>query len=153
MARTEKQCTIAVISPESEAKLSTDATNTPDNLANSKLDDITSALLGLAVESWRFSRSYERLVRRLDKAEQARFHNQQRYFQQQVEEKLRTTGFKLVDLEGQSFDAGMAATAINLADFEPGVALVVDQMLEPVIMDSLGLVKMGTVLLKTAEQE
>ncbi len=68
-----------------------------------------------------------------------------------MEQQLNAAGFTLVDLEGQRFDAGMAATAINLPDFLTGDELVVDQMLEPVIMNAQGLVKMGTVLLKRAE--
>ncbi len=114
--------------------------------------DFTPALLSLAVESWRFSRAYLRLVARLELTEQPRFLSQYRYFQKQVEQQLEAAGFKLVDLEGQSFDAGMAATAINLADFSNEDKLVVDQMLEPVIMDGQGLVKMGTVLLKRADR-
>lgn len=116
---------------------------------------MSAALLSLAVESWRFVRSYARVVAKLAPSEQARFQSQQRYFQKQLEEKLQSVGFTLVDLEGHSFDPGMAATAINLADFSAesssGFELVVDQMLEPVIMNAQGLVKMGTVLLKQVE--
>lgn len=111
-------------------------------------DATIEALLAIAVESWRFSRSFTRLVARLDGGEQARFLSQQRYFQKQLEDQLRIAGFRLVDLEGQPFDAGMAATAINLADFQTGDELVVDQMLEPVIMGNDGLARMGTVILR-----
>jgi hypothetical protein len=53
----------------------------------------------------------------------------------------------LVNLEGQPYDVGMAVSALNLSDFSPDDALVVEQMLEPVIMGSEGLLKGGTVIL------
>lgn len=111
------------------------------------------ALIGLAVESWRFARAYLRLVDKLESADATRYANQHRYFLKQIEEQLQVLGLKLVDLEGHTFDVGMAATAINLPDFDPDDTLIVDQMLEPVIMGPEGLLKMGTVLLKKDEQQ
>jgi hypothetical protein len=47
---------------------------------------------------------------------------------------------------------GMAASALNIGDFGPDDALLVDQMVEPIIMGPEGLVRSGTVMLrKTAE--
>jgi hypothetical protein len=55
---------------------------------------------------------------------------------------------RIVNLEGQSYDTGAAATAINVADFSPDDVLVVDQMLEPIIMGTDGLLRSGTVTLR-----
>ena len=52
-----------------------------------------------------------------------------------------------MNLEGQAFDAGAAATPLNISDFSPDDVLVVEQMIEPIIMDSVGIVRTGTVLL------
>ena len=106
------------------------------------------ALLSLAVEGWKFSRSYLRLISQLDAGEMKRFNSQLRYFQKQLESNLNDVGYKLVNLEGQPFDPGMAATAINASDFSQEDKLIVDQMLEPVIMNNEGIIKMGTVILK-----
>ena len=55
---------------------------------------------------------------------------------------------KIVNVEGQPFDPGMAASAINIGDFGPDDVLLVDQMVEPIIMGVEGLRKQGTVMLR-----
>jgi len=108
------------------------------------------SLIDIAVESWRFSRLFARVVSKLDAGEAGRYTNQLRYFQKKVEESLAAAGLQLVNIEGQPFDPGMAASALNIADFGPDDTLLVDQMLEPIIMDSAGLKKQGTVMLRKA---
>ncbi|WP_457817333.1 hypothetical protein, partial [Staphylococcus aureus] len=73
----------------------------------------------MAIEGWRFARAYIRLIEKLDMMDQSRYLNQHRYYLKQLDEQLQSCGMRLVDLEGHAFDAGMAATAINLPDFEP----------------------------------
>ena len=111
-------------------------------------DQLERSLIEIAVESWRFSRLFARLVNKLDAGEGGRYVNQLRYFQKKVEESLDATGLKLVNVEGQPFDPGMAASALNIADFGPDDALLVDQMVEPIIMGPEGLRKQGTVMLR-----
>jgi len=106
------------------------------------------SLIDVAVESWRFSRIFARVVSKLDAGETGRYTNQLRYFQKKVEESLDAAGLKLVNVEGQPYDAGMAASAVNSGDFAPDDALLVDQMLEPIIMGPDGLKRQGTVLLR-----
>lgn len=120
-------------------------TENPSTLSN---DPIKNSLLSLAIEGWRFTRAYLRLISKLDAGEQNRFVSQCRYFQKQVEDRLDIAGYKLVNIEGHPFDPGMAATAINLSDFLPEDKLIVEQMLEPIIMSENGVVKMGTVILR-----
>jgi hypothetical protein len=114
---------------------------------NNQLED---SLIDMAVESWRFSRLFARVMNKLDAGEAARYMNQLRYFQKKVEESLDAAGLKLVNVEGQPFDAGMAASALNIGDFGPDDTLLVDQMLEPIIMGPAGLRKQGTVMLRKA---
>lgn len=106
------------------------------------------SLIDLAVESWRFSRLFGKVVNKLDVGESTRYVNQLRYFQKKVEDSLDSSGLKLVNVEGQSYDPGMAVAALNLADFGPEDMLLVDQMLEPIIMGPEGLRKQGTVMLR-----
>ena len=108
------------------------------------------SLIDIAVESWRFSRLFARVVNKLDAGEAGRYVNQLRYFQKKVEESLDATGLKLVNTEGQPFDPGMAASALNIGDFGPDDAPLVDQMVEPIIMGPEGLKKQGTVMLRKA---
>jgi hypothetical protein len=121
-------------------------------IADVTSDPVKNALLSLAVESWRFTRAYLRLVSKLDAGDQNRFASQYRFFQKQLEDKLNTVGFRLVNIEGLPFDPGMAATAINISDFLAEDRLIVDQMLEPIIMGEAGVIKMGTVLLRKVEK-
>lgn len=44
----------------------------------------------------------------------------------------------------------MAATPVNIEEFEANDTLVVDQMLEPILMGADGLVRSGTVTLRKA---
>jgi len=111
-------------------------------------DVLERSLIEIAVESWRFSRMFSRVVNKLDAGEAGRYVNQLRYFQKKLEESLDASGLKLVNVEGQSFDPGMAASALNIGDFGPDDQLLVDQMVEPIIMGPEGLRKQGTVMLR-----
>ena len=111
-----------------------------------------SALIDAAVEGWRFSRLFSRLISKLDAGESSRYLSQQRYFQKKISESLEDVGLKLVNVEGQVYDPGMAATALNLEDFAPHDVLIVEQMVEPIIMDANGLCRSGTVMLMRVEK-
>jgi hypothetical protein len=114
------------------------------------INQLEHSLINMAVESWRFSRLFARVVNKLDAGEADRYVNQLRYFQKKVEESLDVTGLKLINVEGQPFDPGMAASALNIGDFGPDDPLLVDQMVEPIIMGPEGLKKQGTVMLRKA---
>lgn len=111
-------------------------------------EQLERSLIDMAVESWRFARLFGRLVSKLDAGEGARYVNQLRYFQKKLEDSLEASGMKIVNVEGQPFDPGMAASAINIGDFGPDDVLLIDQMVEPIIMGAEGLRKQGTVMLR-----
>lgn len=117
---------------------------------NNGSEQLERSLIDVAVESWRFSKLFSRLVSKLDAGEGSRYVNQLRYFQKKLEENLDASGLKLVNVEGQPFDPGMAASALNIGDFGPDDLLLVDQMVEPIIMGPEGLRKQGTVMLRKA---
>lgn len=110
------------------------------------------SLVEMAVESWRFSRLFSRVVNKLDAGEASRYVNQLRYFVKKVEENLEAIGLKLVNVEGQLFDPGMAASALNIGDFGPDDQLLVDQMVEPIIMGPEGVRRPGTVTLRKVSE-
>lgn len=114
-------------------------------------DSAIKSLINIAVESWRFSRLFSRLLTKLDAGETPRYTNQFRFYLKQLEENLEAAGLKMVNLEGLSFNPGMAATPLNIEDFEPEDSLIVEQMVEPVIMGSEGVVRTGTVMLRKAD--
>jgi hypothetical protein len=111
-----------------------------------------TALLDLALEGWRFQKLFARALTKMDAGETPRFANQHRYFVRRIGECLRDAGIRLVTLEGQPYDTGSAVTAINLADFGPEDELVVDQMIEPIVMNEAGLLRAGTVTVRKADQ-
>ena len=114
-------------------------------------ETLTKSLLDVAVESWRFGRRLDRLLMKLDAGEQGRYRGQFRWFQRKLEDSLADAGVWIVNVEGQSFDPGMAATPLNIEEFGSEDALVVDQMLEPIIMGPEGVVRTGTVTLRKVD--
>lgn len=113
---------------------------------------LEKSLVDISVESWRFSRLFLRVLSKLDVTEAGRYANQLRYFQKKVQENLEANGLRVVDLEGQQYDAGMPAAAVNIADFGPDDILLVDQMMEPIIMGPEGLRRPGTITVRKAQQ-
>ncbi|HAW2419349.1 TPA: hypothetical protein JLP58_004150 [Escherichia coli] len=124
--------------------MTSESANNPEKLEGSLID--------IVIEGWRFARVFTRLINKVDAGESARYINQVRYFQKKLEENLESGGLKLVNIEGQIFDSGMAASALNIGDFGPDDVLVVDHMIEPIIMGTNGLRKQGTVMLKKVQQ-
>ena len=116
---------------------------------NSDADErLQQTLIDVAIESWRFSKMFAKVLAKLDAGEASRYVGQLRYFQKKLEENLSGNGLVLVNVEGQRYDPGMAAATLNLEDFSPDDILVVDQMIEPIVMDQNGLRKQGTIMLK-----
>lgn len=109
------------------------------------------ALINIVVESWRFSRLFSRILTKLDAGESQRYANQYRFYIKQLEDNLESAGLKMANLEGQPFILGTAATPLNIEDFDPEDNLIVDHMVEPVIMNNEGVVRMGTVMLRKAQ--
>jgi len=108
-------------------------------------------VISMAIESWRFGRVFDRLLLKLDAGEQSRYKNQFRWFIKKVEEALEQAELRIVNVEGHPFDPGIAATPLNIEEFDAKDSLMVDQMLEPIIMGKEGLVKTGTVTLRKVE--
>jgi hypothetical protein len=94
---------------------------------------------------------FERLLLKLDAGEQNRYANQFRWFIKKVEDALEQAEMRIVNVEGHPFDPGMAATPLNIEEFDAKDVLMVDQMLEPIIMGKERLVKTGTVTLRKVE--
>jgi len=104
-------------------------------------------LVGIVIDAWKLAQAFGRLVARLSPDDGARYVGQLKYFQKRSSDTLAAAGLTLVNLEGHVFDAGSAATPLNISDFGPDDVLIVEQMIEPIIMDSVGIVRTGTVLL------
>ena len=119
-----------------------------NTITNGSMDSLRQPFIDIVIESWRFSNLFSRVLFKLDPSEAGRYSNQQRYFLKRLDDSLAIAGLKIVSLEGQPYDQGMAASPLNIEDFGPEDLLVVDQMVEPVLMGPDGIVKSGTVMLK-----
>ena len=105
-------------------------------------------LVALASESWRLAKQFQRAIDVSEASVAQRQSSQVRYFQKRMNDILGEAGLQLVDLEGQPFDAGAAVAPLNGSDFGPDEDLVIDQMLEPTIMDRNGVRRVGTCMLR-----
>ncbi len=113
---------------------------------------LEKSLINLASESWRFARLFARLISKLDAGEGDRYASQLRYFESRLKDDLSAVGLSLVNLEGEMFDPGMAAVALNISDFSADDELLVDQMVEPIVVGSEGIKKEGTVMVRKANR-
>lgn len=91
---------------------------------------------------------FQRSIDARDIRAAGRQSNQVRYFQRKLDESLATLGLRLVALDGQPYDSGMAATPLNAGDFAPEDTLYVDQMMEPIVMGPNGVRRTGTMMLR-----
>jgi len=123
-----------------------DRLDNPEKLAQRSPDHF-SIVVSMGIESWRFCRVFDRVLKKLDAIEQQRYLSQLRFHMSSTEKNLADAGLRLVNLEGQRFDDGMAVVAVNSNDFEASENLFVEQMLDPIVMNADGLVRMGRVIL------
>lgn len=105
-------------------------------------------LLNLIVESWRFLRASANACEKMDAGYVRSYEGRIRWFDARLKEALAAGNWKIVELENQPYDPGMALLIINMEDFEPGDALFVDKMIEPIIMADSGVVRMGKALVR-----
>ena len=61
-------------------------------------------------------------------------------------------GMKLINLEGQMFDPGMAVTPLNLDEFDADEPLLVQRMIEPIVMKDGRVCRTGTAMLGRADK-
>lgn len=112
---------------------------------------LVKSLIDIASESYRFKKVFEKILLKLDAGEQKRYLSQYSWFSKKIDDALENVEFRIINLEGQLFDVGMAAMPINLDDFSVDDILYVEQMLEPIIMNKDIVIKTGTILLGRLE--
>jgi len=117
-------------------------------LTPSLINDYEASVIEMSVDCWRLQKLFLKMAGKLDAGDQGRYISQLRYFHKNTNDILERFGLKIVNLEGQPYDGGMAVIALNIAEFDPTDNLIIDQMTEPIVMGNEGLKKMGTVLLR-----
>ena len=119
-----------------------------DSMPDESADGYKEAIIKLATESWHFTTVYQRMLTILDASEHRKYTSQLRWHIKKMEESLEEGGLRIVNVEGQPYDPGMAVTPVNIEDFDADAPLVVNRMLKPIIMEGTTLAKMGRVTLK-----
>lgn len=111
------------------------------------IDRIKNSVIEIAVEHYRFKNTFFKAISKLDFDEQSKYMSQFAWFSKKVTKAVEEAGLRIVSLEGQAYDPGMAVTPLNIDDFEVEDELKIVQMIEPIIMQEDTVLKTGTVLL------
>jgi hypothetical protein len=118
----------------------------------SKLLNLQASIIDIAVEAWRFRRVFSNAISKLDATESSRYFNQYLYFFKKVESAIENANLKIINVEGKKYDIGLPVSPLNMEEFSQDDILVIDQMIEPIIMDSGKVLKSGTVILRRLEE-
>ncbi len=112
-------------------------------------DKLLRALIDVICESWRLSKSYRYMIGKYDVLESHKHISRLDWFDARIRETAVNAGLRIVELEGVPYDAGVAATPINIGDFDASDELVIDNVILPTLIDEKGIiVHHGTISLK-----
>ena len=124
-------------------------------MANGDIDceHFKKAIIDMALESWRFSNVFKSAMSKLSGEDYDRYQGRYSWFRRGFEEIAESVGVKIVEINpGESYDTGIAATPLNIGDFEADEALLIEKMIEPIIMYEGSVIKAGTVMLGRKEE-
>jgi len=111
-------------------------------------NQLRQSILDIAVEEYRMREALLSILYSTYPTDISRFENRYRYFSKEVEKALNNSGFRIIgaeDFVGKSFDIGMAVKPLNMKSFNANDELVIEQMIEPVIMDGEIVARVGLV--------
>ena len=114
---------------------------------NGTNEKLTNSLISLASELFRFQQVFSKAISKLELDEQSKYSSQFAWFSKKVLKAIDEANLRIVDVNGQLYDPGMAVTPLNIEDFETNDILYIKQMMEPIIMNGDTVVKTGTVIL------
>ena len=115
-------------------------------------ETLRTSLISIATELFRFQSVFEKATGKLDADDQRKYQSQFAWFTKKVNRALDDAGIRLVGLDGQKYDPGMAVAPLNIDEFEIEDKLYVAQTIEPIIMQQDKVIKTGTVILGRAEK-
>lgn len=121
-------------------------------MAGQEYEQLQNSLVSIASELFRFQRVFEKAVSKLEIDERSKYMSQYAWFSKKVYKALDEANLKLLNVEGQLYDPGMAVTPLNIDDFETDDQLYVLQTIEPIIMQDDRVYKTGTVILGRIEK-
>ena len=92
---------------------------------------LQNSLISIAFELFRFQKVFEKAISKLDIDERNKYVSQYAWFSKKVYKALDEANLKLLNIEGQLYDPGMAVTPLNIDDFDADDQLYVLQTIEP----------------------
>lgn len=110
------------------------------------------SICAIATELFRFRNVFEKMLGKMEAAEQRKYASQYMWFEKKVLKALENAGFRILNVEGKLYDPGMAVTPLNIDEFEEGDELFVQKMIEPIVLQENAVYKEGTVLLGRIEK-
>lgn len=103
--------------------------------------------LDFILELYNSPKLFKKLLEHLSPDEQKRYMGQVNWFIKKCNEFIANSGYSFVVPEG-IYDVGIAATPLNLSDFDKEEELLIAQVVEPIVMYRGKVVKSGAILLK-----
>ncbi len=137
-------------------KLFPQSQESPDRSDETRPPEDTEKLLEslsiIASESFRFRKTLNTVITRLSPEEQQKYAGQFSWYLKRVGRALEDSGYRTLDLEGEPYDPGMAVTPLNIDEFAPEDSLIIEQMIEPIVMQGGTVRRTGTVILGRVEE-
>ena len=93
------------------------------------IDVLQNSIANISSELCRFKNVFEKAISKLDFEEQSKYMSQFAWFSKKVTKAVEDAGLRIVSLEGQAYDPGMAVTPLNIDDFEVEDELKIVQMI------------------------
>jgi hypothetical protein len=111
---------------------------------------LSGSLADIAVEIFRLEQAMESVITNLSVDELERFRRKTRYSISRIQRVLDDHGIKTsTPPEGSCYDTGMPSVPLNIDEFDLDAdRLVIDQVLEPTVMQDVTVLRAGTVLLR-----
>jgi hypothetical protein len=134
-------------------QMGSDIKKTPTHSNSIDISKLQQSLMDIAVEEYRIREVITNFLGKLNPIDAPRFETRYRYFINEVDRALTRAGFRIVDAGsfiGKQFDIGMAVKPLNINDFDANDELVIQQVIEPVIMEGENVARAGVVKLRRA---
>jgi len=110
--------------------------------------EVSKGLANLSVEYWRLLRMYDRAVKEQAPEKQLKASAQFRYSSKKLHKIMEESGLRLIAYEGQKYTANLPVTVLNGDDFDDNEELIIDQTLEPTIIEGDRVLMFGKVVVR-----
>lgn len=108
---------------------------------------IIGSIATVSSEAYRFSRTLDKAIKKLDMDDQKRIANRYSWFSRKIDDMMNEIGMRMILYEKVPYDVGMPITPINIDEFGSDDRLLILYTIEPTIMQGDRIFKTGTVVL------